>query len=356
MRRFLFPFAWTLSALTASAITISIDYTYDSTSFFSTYTDARDALEQAANDVGSVINSSLGAISTDVFVGTSGSTSATLDWSMNFTNPTTGGAESLTTFTAAADTIVLYAGARPLTGTTLGQGGPGSAGLGLGASGFGAEWEAAMDAAVALSNASMLRGGDAPVLNRFNSSFEFDGVTANYNAPYAPVIGNIWFDSDTDNDTFVDNEATLLSSWHFDHTTSVGGGLNDFYSVALHEVLHGIGFGTSETWNNLVDGTTWLGTEAATLNGTGTNLVTGGHIASGIFSTRLSDDGAQEVVMDPSITTGTRKTLTDLDVAFLADLNYSVSAVPEPANVAGGLGLLALLGAWLDRRRRRRQV
>ena len=54
----------------------------------------------------------------------------------------------------------------------------------------------------------------------------------------------------------------------------------------------------------------------------------GDHVADGFMSLRLSDGLAQESVMDPSITVGTRKSLTEVDLAFLRDLGYTT--IPEP--------------------------
>ena len=87
------------------------------------------------------------------------------------------------------------------------------------------------------------------------------------------------------------------------------------------------------------------------LTGSGANKVNanGDHIASGLMSTRISDGGAQEAVMDPSITTGTRKSLTQLDLAFLKDLGYTV--VPEPS-----VSFLALSAGLLIFSARRRKM
>ena len=54
--------------------------------------------------------------------------------------------------------------------------------------------------------------------------------------------------------------------------------------------------------------------------------------------------------MDPSLTIGTRKDLTAMDVAFLQDLGYSVAPVPEP----GSFALLSGAAAFLLISRRRR--
>ncbi len=94
-------------------------------------------------------------------------------------------------------------------------------------------------------------------------------------------------------------------------------------------MLHAIGIGTAESWDDEISGTNWSGSEVETLTGSGGGLVAsdGGHIASGTMSTRLSDGQPQEVVMDPTLTLGTRKELTVLDLAFLRDIGYETIAV-----------------------------
>jgi hypothetical protein len=124
-------------------------------------------------------------------------------------------------------------------------------------------------------------------------------------------------------------------------------GKDDFYSVALHELLHALGFGVSETWDSLVSGNNWLGAQASAFAGSGVNLVEPGHVASGKMSVRLSDGLPQESVMDPTLTEGTRKKLTTLDLAFLRDIGYIT--IPEP-----GTATALLLGTLITLSTRRR--
>ena len=74
--------------------------------------------------------------------------------------------------------------------------------------------------------------GESGITNRI-------AVELSTQTDFAPWGGTITFDSDD-------------VAWHYDHTTSVDAGQFDFYSAALHELLHAIGFGTSNSWDDLV--------------------------------------------------------------------------------------------------------
>lgn len=335
----------------AGAVVLMIDYSYDTANFFSTNTVAKAAVEAAALDLGNAITSSLGAVTTNVYASTNGSTTATFDWSLNFTNPTTGGAESVGMFNVPANQITIYAGMRPLTGTTLGVGGPAGGGISAGVSGFENELVNAVAGAESASNAAMSRGA-GPVIGTLADSLTLGSTTANYSLNYGTILGSLSFDSDSDNSGGADDVTTLATYWHYDHTTAVDAGKNDLYSVALHEMLHAIGVGASATWDSLKSGTDWTGANVIALNGTGTGLISSGgdHIADGAMSFRISDGMAQEAVMDPTITVGTRKSLTALDLAFLQDLGFTTVAVPEPSRML--LLLLGVNGVLLIRRRR----
>ena len=277
---------------------------------------------------------------TNVFNGVNGGTTATFTWGLTYTNPSTGATSTLPTFSFAADTVKLFVGVRPLTGATLGEGGPGSAGLSAGISGFAPEIPVAVANGEAASNAVMPRGG-GPVLGSLSGSI----ASSSYNVQYGSMIGSLSLDNDSDNNGLADSAGTLASYWHYDHTTPVAGLKNDMYSVALHEILHSIGFGTAATWTGLHTGATWNGANATALNG-GTPVglsADQSHIIDSFSSTRISDGGTQETVMDPSITVGTRKFLTQMDLAFLRDIGYAT--IPEPSAaflfLAGCMGLLS---------------
>jgi hypothetical protein len=221
---------------------------------------------------------------------------------------------------------------RPLAGSTLGQGGPSGAGIQLNGQGSSAQWNAALDKAEMNSTPGMLRGG-GPIIGQLSGSISLGTTRGDYLVSFGAAVGSLSLDSDSNNDGLTDSPEFLANYWHYDHTTPVASGKNDFYSIALHEMIHAIGIGGSHTWNQMRSGSTWLGANAIALNGgTGVGLLEpdGSHIVSGKMSPRLFDGVLQEVAMDPSNTTGTRKYLTELDAAFLRDIGFA--AVPEPSS------------------------
>ncbi len=338
-----------LGSQAAPAFNIVFDYSNDSSNFFGNTT-AKATLEKAAADLSAAITTSLAPVTTDVYTGTNGVTTATFDWKLTYTNPTTGATVTLNTFTSAANTFTLYVGAQPIAGTTLGQGGTGGAGFSFGGSGSGSQWTGAVAAAEAASNAGMGRGANV-TFSSFSGSLALGGTPANYNVRTGPILGNLWFDNDSNNDNVIDDAVMLGNYWNFDYANTSFAGKNDFYSVALHEMIHSLGFGGSDSWDNEHSGTTWLGAKAVAQNGgSGAGLLASdqAHIVSSYSSTRLDTGAVQEAVMDPTLTQGTRKYLTQMDLAMLNDMGYQV--VPEAnTNAMLLVGLSGLL--WLTRRK-----
>ncbi|MEK9948954.1 MAG: PEP-CTERM sorting domain-containing protein [Verrucomicrobiales bacterium] len=306
-----------LSGKALGAITISIDYSLDSTGFFSDGDGAakKAALEAARDVFEGIISDSIAAITPG-----GGNT-----WNAIGYHPGTGAAGNLATdLSVAVDTLIVFAGGRALSGSNLAQGGPG------GWSGTGT-----VDFVDNLYNR-----GESGITN--GSAVQLATQT-----DFAPWGGTITFDNDD-------------VAWHYDHTTAVDAGKFDFYSAALHELAHAIGFGTAVagegidgSWEALVSSGTFTGSHSRTSNG-GSNvtLASGdGHWASGTTSLRLSDGVSQETAMDPDVTAGTRKYLTNLDAMGLADIGWqlNITAVPEPSTWALMSGI-ALLGFGAVRR------
>lgn len=338
MKRYLFALALTVAWIAPSEFSradIVLDYTGDT--FFSANPTAQAALEAAAADINAAIDfSNLSAITDDVISGSSGGSSADFDFSQVYNNPSDGVQTTISNTQIADGQVTIFAGARTFTGTTLGQGGP--SGSGVSASGSNAGGGTfAQAVADAEANEQHSRSG-GPIINTLSGTIG----GASYSFAQGLQTGSIVFDDDT--------------NWHFDHTVPVVAGRNDFYSVALHELLHAISFGIGDTWESLVSGTDYLGAEGIAANGgSGVGLVFsgGGHLAENVMSARISDGVMQEVLMDPDITVGTRKFLTELDLAVLRDSGFvTVSAIPEPS----GLVFLLIGGCGVILKRRREQA
>ncbi|MDB6070146.1 MAG: hypothetical protein JWL81_1317 [Verrucomicrobiales bacterium] len=300
------------SSAAAVAGRLVIDYSHDTSAFFTVGSEARATLERAAADISDVlVDHQLGGLVSNKITGDSNGTTAEVTWSLSYFNPVTGASVSLPNPHLspgfAEDEIRVFVGWRNLGGITLGQGGPAvNAGLGINGSGVPEEFANAVTAMGVASDLVMTRGS-GPIISSFSGTvggypYEFD---------YGSFMGSLWFDSDTNNDSVTDNFSLLDSSWNFGMSLP-GPGENDFYSVALHELLHSIGLGSSVSWNAL----------------SGDPGVSGGHLVSGLMGYRLSDGLAQEALMSPSLATGSRKSLTTIDLAYLSDIGFVV--IPEP--------------------------
>lgn len=321
--RISFVFLLALSAIvsSSSAITITLDGRHDT--FFRNNSTALAALQAAADDVSAAITGSLTAITADLFTGASAETRATLDWSFNYRNPTTNQIVTLTSPRIGANEVRLYYGARGLGSSTFGLGGGMGAGATFGAAGVHSpsNYQRAVNDANMRSEQHFMRGARAATEYVYRDLSLNGSYPAELNVFLGPAFGSLTFNSNT--------------NWHYNHRTPVASGRRDLYSVALHEILHSLGFGDSPNWDILRSGTNWNGREVRDLMGSGSNLLAsdGKHLRAGLMSTRISDGSRQEVAMDPTLSAGTRKELTALDLAFLRDLGYETVA-----------GLLALEG------------
>ena len=267
---------------------------------------ARAALEAAVADINAAVVFNLSAVE-DITPGVAGSTSLDFDFTYSYSSPATGGLQTIQDTSTPVNEYRVFVGARPLAGSTLGLGGTGGAGFNAsGVIGSGTIAEAVADAQ---ANDTHRRGG-GPLVSTLSGAFD-DGTGFSFEVGLN--VGSLVF-----NDT---------ANWHFDHTVPVAAGASDFYSVALHELLHTLGVGTSNSWNSLISGANWLGAEAIASNGTGAGIVAadGDHFIENTMSPRITDGVLQEVVIDPDLTVGTRRGLTQLDLAVLRDLGFQTN-------------------------------
>lgn len=276
------------SAQAQANIDIQFDFTYDTAGFFSN-AGSTDALNAAAAVFETRLADSLTAITS----------SGSNNFSTLFFNPSnpSGPDVTLGAQSVAADVIRVYVGGANLGDGVLGLGGPG----GYGCSG-----------SVSFCSNAPSRGQGT--------------VTGSGATDFAPWGGSISFDN-------------ASTDWHFGTTTS---GLDfnefDFYSVAVHELGHVLGFGTADSFDALIDGNNFVGLNAGTVPLLAGDLA---HWAEGTQG--LVNGVLQEAAMSPSIANGERKYFTDLDFAALQDIGWEVTPVPEAdtwAMLLAGLGLV----------------
>jgi hypothetical protein len=285
------------AAREADALTIEIDYSYDTSGFFADPA-RREALSFAASYYAAFADA-LALIAPG-----NGDT-----WTVYFNNPGNlgDGLVAEQNVRVAADMLRVFVG-----GSAMGEGV-----LGFGTTG----------------TITDVSGSDAfvdAVTTRGQQNATGPGAT-----DYGVWGGAISFNSD--------------ATWHFGLTTDgLDAGEHDFLTTAMHELGHILGFGVADSWFNYLFGEEFTGPASTRAYG-GPVPADVAHWAEGVFS----DVGGtpQETLMDPTTAAGMRELLTRLDYAGLRDIGWETAAVPVPG--AAWLLASALATAASLRARRR---
>ncbi len=281
-----------INSAMAQAIQINFDYRYDMDGFFTE--EVKSSLSQAANFYENIIGDQLTAISTQ---------SSSDSWRVGFRDPSdlSLGFQYHDNLEIEENTLTVFVGAMDMYGS-----------LGYAQSGY-----------------VSANGSEEYVDNVFSRG---QGVTQGESADdYSTWGGAISFASDVD--------------WYFGATTD---GLNntnhDFLTTATHELGHLFGYGSADSWANLMDDDGLFSGEYS-LAAYGSLVPTDGaaHWAEGVLS--LYEGELQETMMDPSTPAGERQLLSELDVAGLKDIGWQIQPVPLPPAfvlfLSGFIGLFA---------------
>ncbi len=171
-----------------------------------------------------------------------------------------------------------------------------------------------------------------------NSGFGYSGVadgtfldywndTRNSTTNFDSVGGSISFNS-----SYSFYEDTDLTT-HSDATTS---GKPDFYSVMAHEIGHIMGFSTVwDAWNNDLSGSNWTGTNGkAAYNNQNIPMDSASKSHFGTLTTSHINCDCHPS-MNTTSPNNTRRGFSELDFALLKDIGYSISASPQGTNIGG---------------------
>jgi hypothetical protein len=265
------------------ALTIQIDYTYDTTNFFNTQP-KRDAIEAVAKFYGNLIQDHLLRIDAAEYPGCS--------WTAKPTHPATGATISIPNLIVPADTIIVYVGARDLGGSTAGLAGPGG-------------WAG-----------SSTNPGWFPLL-RARGSAGAANETQSLRTDFAPWGGSMAFDID--------------STWNFSQSQNTSG--TDFIPIALHEMGHVLGIGTADSWFNKISSTVFTGGASTRSYGSNPPLSGTGHFGGTGTTSRsfgsfnVTHGTTRQVLMLPTLIDDNKNLVvaSDLDLAALVDIGWQIS-------------------------------
>lgn len=263
----------------SSQLKFRFDYSLDTNGFFSGVNQSRrKVLELAGQTLLARLTDTLAAITP----------TKTNQWRPNVHHPSHGNSQNGPLYELSpslrinANEIVVYAGSRNFPGDILAVGGPG------GVSEFSG------------SNAFMktVRGRGEP------------GALEAKPTDFAPSVGSVSFDSDNSTNWYFGIDANGIADDQF-----------DFFSVAVHELAHVLGFGTAPSWFTKVSGNRFTGTHArAADNANGNVPIDDSHWGSGVKS-----KSGFNPLLSETINAGERRPMTELDFAALNDIGWQVT-------------------------------
>jgi len=295
-----------ISSAKVSAISFNFDYNMDMNGFFNDQI-RKDTLNKAANYYETILIDHLSAITPDGFKN---------NWFSEFHAPDTGMLVQQLNHPSDImdDVIYIYVGGRPLGKTSEND-----FNLGLGERGG---YKVPAEADQSFKDTVQARGQA--------------GALTNPQIDVGPWGGSIAFN----------NDASV--KWFFDPTLKedITKDSFDFFSVALHEIAHVLGFGNAGAWNSKVVDGRFTGINTRIRYGWSVPLertvfdsnIAFGHYSSGIIDSVYCtyDKTPQNVAMDTLFSDEIREYLTELDVAGLKDIGWQIKAkpVPEPSTIA----------------------
>ncbi|MCR9256921.1 MAG: hypothetical protein NXI16_12605, partial [Alphaproteobacteria bacterium] len=241
----------TATTPSGSGLSITFDYRFDTAGFFTT--EVRAGLDEAARIWSTYLKDDF----TDVPAGTV----------LRIADPVTGQTQSVT-LESDIDDILIFAGAKDISGSTLAQAGPET-------------------------------NVDGDIYNaRTDGSFR---VAAASN--FEPWAGSLLVDTGTD--------------WDYS-TGTVEAGKFDFVSVMMHEIGHVLGISTADIYDSQITSQTFTGVNTKANNsGTAVPLTSDGHVQEGFLN--------DTVLMDPTTASGPAiRTPSAIDLALLADIGYQI--------------------------------
>jgi hypothetical protein len=268
----------------AQAMSLQFDYSYDHGGFFASQ-ERRFALEYAASFY-TGFSDRLSAINPG-----NGNT-----WQARFKNPSPGYDQyafyTVDNLSIQADSVTIFVGASNAVGfSALGQ---------------------------ASSMAVKTASGSEQFITDLNSRGQ--GLTSGDGAvDFGALGGSIWFNAAHD--------------WYFGlDRAGLSGGHPDFLTTATHEIGHILGYGTADSWHNLIGvDELFYGPAAMAVYGGPVPTDGSSHWAEGVMS--LYNGIPQETMMDPSTPYGERQLPTLLDMAGFKDIGWQTSEVPLPPSL-----------------------